>query len=71
MSVTEILNAVSKLGEKEKNEFLAGLGDIDFHDTWDRQIDADIKAGRLDRLAEEALADHRAGKTRPLPGDEK
>ena len=71
MSVTEILNAVSKLGEKEKNEFLAGLGDIDFHDTWDRQIDADIKAGRFDRLAEESLADHRAGKTRPLPGDEK
>ena len=71
MSVTEILNAVRKLGEKEKNEFLAGLRDIDFHDAWDRQIDADIKAGRFDRLAEEALADHRAGKTRPLPGDEK
>ena len=71
MSVTEILAAVRKLGETEKNEFLAGLGEIDFHDAWDRQIDADIKAGRFDRLAEEALADHRSGKTRPLPGDEK
>jgi hypothetical protein len=71
MSVAEILNAVRSLGEKEKNEFLAGLSDIDFHDAWDRQIEADIKAGRLDRLAEEALADHRSGKTRPFPGDEK
>jgi len=70
VSVTEILNAVRSLGEKEKNEFLAGLGEIDFQDAWDRQIEADIKAGRLDRLAEEALADHRAGKTRPFPGDE-
>jgi hypothetical protein len=59
MSVTEILAAVRKLGEKDKNEFINGLGEIDFHDTWDRQIDTDIKAGKLDRLAEEALADHR------------
>jgi len=71
MSVTEILAAVRKLGEKDKNEFLAGLGEIDFRDAWDRQIDTDIKAGKLDRLAEEALAENRSGKTRPFPGDEK
>ena len=33
---------------------------------WDRQIDADIKAGRLDKLAEEALEDYRAGRVKPL-----
>ena len=33
---------------------------------WDAQIEADAKAGRLDKLAAEALADHRAGRTRPL-----
>ena len=33
---------------------------------WDRRIEADAKAGKLDRLAEEALADHRAGRTKPL-----
>ena len=59
MSVTEILAAVRKLGEKDKNEFLTGLGEIYFHDAWDRQIDNDIKAGKLDGLAEEALAEHR------------
>jgi hypothetical protein len=30
-------------------------------EAWDRQIEEDAKAGRLDKLAEEALADHRAG----------
>jgi hypothetical protein len=35
-------------------------------DLWDRQIEADAKAGKLDRLAEQALSDHRAGLTRPL-----
>ncbi|WP_037151289.1 hypothetical protein [Rhizobium freirei] len=33
---------------------------------WDRQIEADAGAGKLDRLADGALADFRAGKTRPL-----
>ncbi len=31
---------------------------------WDRQIEADIGAGKLDRLADKALADFRVGKTR-------
>ena len=33
---------------------------------WDRQIEADAKAGKLDSLVAQALADHKAGKTRPL-----
>jgi hypothetical protein len=33
---------------------------------WDRQIEADAAAGKLDRLIEESMADHKAGKTRPL-----
>ncbi|RWC45795.1 hypothetical protein [Mesorhizobium sp.] len=35
-------------------------------DMWDMQIEADAKAGRLDKLAEQALAEFRAGRTRPL-----
>lgn len=30
---------------------------------WDRQIQEDALAGRLDELAERALAEHRAGRT--------
>jgi len=33
---------------------------------WDRQVERDVHAGRLDDLAETALRDHAAGKTTPL-----
>ena len=33
---------------------------------WDAQIEQDEKAGKLDALADRALAEHRAGRTRPL-----
>ncbi len=32
-------------------------------DAWDRQIEQDAKAGRLDPLAEQALRDHAEGRT--------
>ena len=35
-------------------------------DVWDKQIEDDASAGRLDNLADQALASHHAGKTRPL-----
>ncbi len=31
-------------------------------ETWDKQFEDDVKAGRLDHFAEEALADFQAGK---------
>lgn len=36
------------------------------HTRWDRQIAADSEAGKLDFLVDEALAEHRGGKTKPL-----
>jgi hypothetical protein len=36
-------------------------------DDWDRQMIADAKAGKLDKLIAEAKADARAGRTRKLP----
>jgi hypothetical protein len=36
------------------------------HSRWDRQIATDSEAGKLDFLIDEALAEHRAGKTKPL-----
>jgi len=66
-TVTEIIEAVKKLPETEKGEFLDRLADIDFDDAWDRQIEADAKAGKLDRFAAEAIREHREGKTIPLP----
>ena len=33
---------------------------------WDRQIAEDVQKGKLDKLAEEALAAHRAGNSKEL-----
>jgi len=35
-------------------------------DAWDRQMEQDAKAGKLDALANKALDDHKAGRTTPL-----
>jgi hypothetical protein len=35
-------------------------------DEWDRQIEEDVRAGKLDKLAKEALAAHRAGKSKEI-----
>lgn len=35
-------------------------------DEWDKQIEEDIAAGKLDHLARQALSDHKAGETMPL-----
>jgi len=33
---------------------------------WDRQLEEDVASGKLDRLADAALADHNAGRSRTL-----
>lgn len=66
-TVTEIIEAVKRLDERAKGQFLEKLREIDFDDEWDRQIDADAKAGRLDPLIAEAIREHREGKSQPLP----
>jgi len=35
-------------------------------DLWDQQIEEDAKAGKLDKLAKRALANHKAGRTTSL-----
>jgi hypothetical protein len=72
-TVSEIIEAVKKLPEQDKSEFLERLAEVDFDDAWDRQIEADAKAGRLDHLWSEAMEDIKAGRTKPLDdvlGDE-
>ncbi len=65
-TVVEIIDAVKSLDEQEKGEFLEKLTEVDFDDAWDRQIEADAKAGRLDHLWQQSLEDIEAGRTKPL-----
>lgn len=40
-------------------------------DAWDKQIEADARSGRLDAVARKAVAEYRAGRSKPFPPDEK
>ena len=65
MSVQELETAVTKLAPDELarfsqwfEEYVAG--------EWDRQIEADILAGRFDAAGQRAIADYEAGRCTPL-----
>jgi hypothetical protein len=53
---------VSALTPEELAEFRHWFAEFDAP-AWDRQIERDVKAGKLDELAEEALREHAAGKS--------
>jgi hypothetical protein len=55
---------ISALSDEELSEFRRWYAEFDAR-VWDRELDADVRAGTLDRFADEALADHRAGRSRP------
>ena len=35
-------------------------------DAWDLQVERDVRAGKLEKLARQAIKEHKAGKTRAL-----
>lgn len=61
----QIEKSVSELGPKEFEAFSAWFEALQA-ERWDRQIEADAASGKLDHLADKALADFRTGKTREL-----
>lgn len=61
----DIAKAVSELAPDELSRFRAWFEAFDA-ERFDAKIERDIAAGRLDSLADEALADLRGGRTRPL-----
>jgi hypothetical protein len=65
MSVQELENAISKLSYEDFTQ-LARWIDEYRAELWDRQIEADIRAGRLDEAARRADADFEAGRCTPL-----
>jgi hypothetical protein len=66
-TIAEIENAIDGLPREEFFKLMERLRTKQ-NELWDRQMEKDAQpGGALDRLAEEALAEYRAGKTRPLP----
>ncbi|GDY22051.1 hypothetical protein LBMAG56_33980 [Verrucomicrobiota bacterium] len=64
-TVAEVENALRQMPVPDARAVAIWLQEY-LDQEWDQQIDADISAGRLDRLADQALADYSAGKVRPL-----
>ena len=64
-SVEEIRTAIERLPKRElarlRRWFLKYDAEI-----WDAKIEQDVRAGKLDAFAREALREHRAGRTKVL-----
>jgi hypothetical protein len=63
--VEKLEHEVQELSREELSVFRDWFSKYD-SDEWDRQIEKDIRMGRLESLAEEAIADHKAGRTREI-----
>ena len=64
-TLAEIQSAVAKLAPAELAKLQEWLAEYRA-ELWDRQIEEDFAAGRLDELARAALREHREGRTTPL-----
>jgi len=65
LSVREIETEVTKLGPEELAAFAQWFQEY-LADAWDRRIEEDIRAGRLDEAGKQADADFEAGRCKPL-----
>ena len=65
MTVQEIEHAVSQLSKDDFAQFRAWFEAFEA-EIWDIQFEQDVNAGRLDRLANQAIADFQAGKCTEL-----
>ncbi|MFN6537878.1 MAG: hypothetical protein RM021_016105 [Nostoc sp. EkiNYC01] len=64
-SLAEIEAAIMQLSEGEIRNLSNWLQEY-INDSWDKQMEADAKSGRLDRLIERAKADIEANRVKPL-----
>jgi hypothetical protein len=60
-TVEDIEDAITHLPEEKLIQFRAWYQKFD-SDVWDEKIEKDASSGKLDSIAEMAIADHKAGK---------
>ncbi len=63
--VHEIKEAVKRLSLEDFSSFREWFLEFEANQ-WDKQIETDIKAGKLDKLAQQALDDFQAGQCTQL-----
>jgi hypothetical protein len=67
-TVMEIEDAIGQLPEEEMFKLVERLENRT-SDLWDRQIERDVKGGRLNSIAQQAIQEHRAGRSTAFPSD--
>ncbi len=65
MSLQELESTVMRLPDTELATFARWFEEF-LAESWDRRIEADIQAGRLDEAGRRAVADFDAGRCTPL-----
>lgn len=63
--VEQLEKRIEGLPPEELASFRAWFVEFDAQ-AWDRQIKADLQAGKLDGLIDEAVADYQAGRAREI-----
>lgn len=63
--IHEIEEAVSRLSHKDLVRFRQWFEEFDAS-VWDERFEQDAKSGKLDKLAEKAVADFRTGRYKEL-----
>ena len=63
--IEKLEQEIRDLSDQELAQFRRWFAEFDA-EVWDRPLEADVAAGKLDRLAEKALRDHAEGRTKPL-----
>lgn len=64
-NVKKLEREVAELSAAELADFRHWFAEFDAA-AWDEQLEVDARAGVLDRFADEAIADHKAGRSRPF-----
>ena len=65
MSITEIEQAITQLSPQDYSRLREWFDEFDAQE-WGEQFERDALSGKLDKLAEKAISDYRAGKAREL-----
>jgi len=63
--VKDLEQQVQALSPEELAQFREWFLEFDWA-VWDRELERDVRAGKLDAMAEKAIQDYEAGKTKPL-----
>lgn len=61
--VEQLEREIASLSDDELSQCRRWYAEFDAR-VWDRELEADVRSGALDALADEALADHRGGRSR-------